>query len=503
MTDTIETQRVDGPAPDAAAGAPMLVPERPSEGELEQPSAPVASVVELSRLRDEHNAIVEEIGKVEATDLTALDAEKRAEVFADLDAKYARVQDVRERHSALEARQRVDLTPIPRHSTVSQRAVPSVESREGERRAYAFDEFRADPFGFWEAGIRRMVELQAGGPVAGDPFAALPRNFNFKLPGSGRLMFGPARRLPGFDAEYAALERQGLINPMFEFDDPGATGDAQEPTQGYFGRFGPTYSPYRAIGITPQVMAPGWRFQYLDGNISSGGPAPQAEGNNALARLVTDWGDEDVVLTTIGVLAQTSVQSIRTNSGFLMILEALLQDLTMRDVSDDIAQGDGQNNHLRGVPTAGRSITNNSVVVASTPGVNLVKAIYNAADGVEFSGGGMATHTLMRHEAVEDMRTERDDGGWIDQFPADNGRMRIRGTEVVPSSEFPAYSGTNRVGIVGDWNMGIFLARLGDIEVEVDGSRLFHQNQVEVRANCFAQVVIPIGEKFETLSRAA
>ena len=493
MTD-IKTERV-------------VTPNIPDAAEMEQPSAQVASVSELNALMDEHNSIVKDITNLEQTELLELKQEERDVIFADLDAKYARVQELRPMIAQKQERQNVDLTPIHRAS-VDQMATPAIMTRQGEQNARSLEVLMANPMDFWgQTVLAEYNDMVNFGTESGGGFNITPQSVKFRLPGSGRAYLGPAQRLPGFEDEYKRLEEKGIISAEFdsvEFATPIATPDAQEPTRGYLGRYGPIYSPYRAIGITPQVMAPGWRFDYLDGTISTNRVGPSTEGTD-IAETEFDWGDTLVTLATVSARTRIRRSAVRSNSAITGIIGRLLEDLTTRDISDDISQGDGTGTpaRLRGLATAGRGISNNNVIGATTPGVNYIRGIYAAADGVEYAGGGMVTHALIRHEALEAIRTERDNGGWLDRYPGDRGEISVRGARLVGTNELPDYAATSRIAIVGDWTGGIMLARLGDMEVVIDESQFASQNMTQVIVNADVQVVVPINEKFEYVTRTS
>lgn len=455
----------------------------------------------IAEVVEEHNALVRDITSIEGLDFNALDDEAKLEEFARRDELYQRVDALKAERVKLERQAEADLSPLDVPAT------PGVMTREGERRARDFDAIARDPLTFWQREVLDPRIERYGDVMAA--FTAGP----ISLPGSARLMFGPARALPGYDEEYRRQSDAGVL-PL-DFDEPGSPEDAQEPTQGYFGRFGPVYSPAKALSITPQVMAPGANFQFLRGTITTNEANPVSQ-SGASTQSVYDFAPIQVELTTVGTFAEIEAIALRVPGNYLTIVETLLQGLSQREVSQGIVSGDGTSNAIHGFATpesdalrpllpAAQLTTTVDMSSAATAGQNLVAGVDTSIDKVEFRGAGMATHALTRYEALAAIRTQRDGGGWAlsSQFPTDRGNIRYRGMEFVSTSELPAYASTSMVSIVGDWTMGAYLARLGEVELLVRQKPESGTQVYEVQARIHCQFVAPIPAKFDTVTRTA
>lgn len=439
---------------------------------------------QIESVKEEHNALLLELKATENEGVPEGDAE-REQWNADLDGKYARVQDLRAQFRRLSERKLTEMEPI------SSDALPLAMTAEGEQHLLGQEEAQRDPLEFWMANWKAM-----GIPDEGERDG----NFSFKLKHGADVLLGMPRYRMGVDSA-------GIANGI-QFADPTVSVDVQDSIPG-LGMAPPTQRPPSFLREIAQVETPmsARDVRFMRGTIRTDIGLPVADAS-PIAASVINWDDETRKLVTVGTRTRQSRPAMMANAQFLPWLQEFLGQMVQRRASDQAVNGNGTTPQFNGIAsetyTGGR---NNEVAMGSNAATAFLQGVGNAHDDIAYNLGGMPTHVIARHEAVAEIRNAtNDEGVWrAVQFFDNDPALGYLGMRLAPTAELPAYAATSRVAYVGDFSAAnVFLARQSDMNVVVGlNDDDLSRNVVTVVVTLEANLIVKVPNWIEVVTRTS
>ena len=447
------------------------------------------------------------VGRLNRNREALIDARRAAE----REAKLAAAQAAQEAEPPAPPRPRTsNVLTAPATAALSVDEGRSVEALLAKREL-----FERDPMNFWAQEVYpafRKNLINSGSAHA-------------VLPGSGDLMFGPAKQLEGNGLaryrlpEFASMpqnEFSPLSHPAYAEFAPSDTGD----TQGAIPFLGWVREPMplpRTLSVFRQRMAPAWQFQRKGYSWSPNNAAGVAEG---AAFPETELNAVRITenCTTIGHRAEVTRQALLTDDGWMQELEFVLSGLVVRRASQQLATGDGTGNALNGLAQAARvsqadiggAINNATVDGSGTGGTGelaMLDHIHNRVYHIVFTAEAMMENMvcLIQYNAYNDLIRARDDAGYIISRDTRLMRMPDGGDlRFVTTAELPAYTATSLFAYVMDVSR-LYFARFQDMEIAVTGSdgENFRAGTGTMRAGIDGQAWIERTDGVESLTRSA